>query len=461
MKKKTKVWAAVLGTVVAAVGALYVYHGVYYQSHFLPGTRIEGIELGRLTPAQAKKKLKTHFTTSNYQLYDKQNQLVEVSGKQLGVSQNAGQYLKSLLEKQNSWSLTDLVQAASVHSESLVNINEQKLNQYVEQTLPTLNKARRTSEDAKIIKTADSYEIKPEVVGNVFDQSAVTKTIKQHIENGQRKIQLSTTYEQPAVTKTNTKLLAQLDKIKKLDHITGRYTIAGKVETITPAMIHQWLNYNDGEITVDQVALKAYLSQLNAKYATYNKSRQFKSTKRGTVTVPAGIYGWSISTSSELPKLTAAILAGKDFSLEPTINGTGYSKTGYGTGNDIGNTYIEVDIQNQHMWVYVNGQVKIDTDVVTGKPGHDTPVGVWSIWKKERNAILKGDNGDGTNYETKVSYWMPVDTTGVGIHDSPWQPKYGGDWYKAHGSHGCINTPPATVAKIYDLVSTGIPVVVF
>ena len=206
MKKKTRVWAAVLGTVVAAVGALYVYHGVYYQSHFLPGTRIEGIELGRLTPAQAKKKLKTHFTTSNYQLYDKQNQLVEVSGKQLGVSQNAGQYLKSLLKKQNSWSLTDLVQAASVHSESLVNINEQKLNQYVEQTLPTLNKARRTSEDAKIIKTADSYEIKPEVVGNVFDQSAVTKTIKQHIENGQRKIQLSTTYEQPAVTKTNTKL---------------------------------------------------------------------------------------------------------------------------------------------------------------------------------------------------------------------------------------------------------------
>lgn len=31
-------------------------------------------------------------------------------------------------------------------------------------------------------------------------------------------------------------------------------------------------------------------------------------------------------------------------------------------------------------------------------------------------------------------YWMPVDWTGVGIHDSDWQPAYGGDLWKTRYS---------------------------
>nr|WP_251920243.1 L,D-transpeptidase [Latilactobacillus sakei] len=91
----------------------------------------------------------------------------------------------------------------------------------------------------------------------------------------------------------------------------------------------------------------------------------------------------------------------------------------------------------------------------------NNPSGVWSIWKKERNATLKGTNFDGVSeYASPVNYWMPIDETGVGIHDSPWQPKYGGTWYKEHGSHGCINTPPTIMAQLYNTVSEGIPVVV-
>ena len=56
---------------------------------------------------------------------------------------------------------------------------------------------------------------------------------------------------------------------------------------------------------------------------------------------------------------------------------------------------------------------------------------------------------------------MPIDTTGVGIHDSPWQPAYGGTLYQTVGSHGCINTPPAIMTQLYDMVEAGIPVVVF
>ena len=56
---------------------------------------------------------------------------------------------------------------------------------------------------------------------------------------------------------------------------------------------------------------------------------------------------------------------------------------------------------------------------------------------------------------------MPIDDTGVGIHDSPWQPRYGGDWYLTHGSHGCVNTPPDVVGKVYAAVPLHTAVVIY
>ena len=48
---------------------------------------------------------------------------------------------------------------------------------------------------------------------------------------------------------------------------------------------------------------------------------------------------------------------------------------------DWGNTYVEVDLTDQHMWYIVDGSVAMQTDVVTGlpTPERETPAGVYSI----------------------------------------------------------------------------------
>lgn len=108
------------------------------------------------------------------------------------------------------------------------------------------------------------------------------------------------------------------------------------------------------------------------------------------------------------------------------------------------------------MWYYREGALVLETDVVTGKPATPTPAGVFSVWNKERNATLKGED-----YATPVDHWMPIDWNGVGIHDSPWQPAYGGTLYQTVGSHGCINTPPAVMVQLYEKADLGTPVLVF
>ena len=108
------------------------------------------------------------------------------------------------------------------------------------------------------------------------------------------------------------------------------------------------------------------------------------------------------------------------------------------------------------MWFYVDGKTYVETDVVTGNvsQGNATPVGVYAITYKERDATLTGEN-----YSSPVEYWMPFNGN-IGIHDASWRTTFGGELYKTSGSHGCVNTPPANAKKIFEKIEKGMPVIV-
>ena len=122
------------------------------------------------------------------------------------------------------------------------------------------------------------------------------------------------------------------------------------------------------------------------------------------------------------------------------------------------NTYIEVDLCHQHLWYYVNGELYLESDVVTGldsDPSRQTPPGAFRVWSKENGRYLGTMEVQG--YHTWVDYWMPIDHTGIGLHDLS-RSAYGGDIYKTNGSHGCINLPLDVASNIYQQVIVGTPV---
>ena len=125
--------------------------------------------------------------------------------------------------------------------------------------------------------------------------------------------------------------------------------------------------------------------------------------------------------------------------------------------NDIGDTYVEVDLGSQHMWFYKNGETVVSTPVVTGNTslGRGTPTGVYYILYKTTNYTLTGQG-----YASPVDYWLPFTHSGVGIHDSSWRSSYGGSIYTYDGSHGCVNTPYDAVKTIYNNIESTYPVVV-
>lgn len=124
--------------------------------------------------------------------------------------------------------------------------------------------------------------------------------------------------------------------------------------------------------------------------------------------------------------------------------------------DDIQSNVIEISIEQQHLWYWQNGQVYMDTDIVTGwKNKWDTPHGVYRILNKIDGVYLVGED-----YKTWVDKWMRF-WNGYGLHDATWRNKFGGTIYARDGSHGCINLPHAFAVKLYDYVQPGDCVVIY
>lgn len=210
-----------------------------------------------------------------------------------------------------------------------------------------------------------------------------------------------------------------------------------------------------GGLIVSKAKVRNWVEQLATEYNTCKTEREFLSTRGDVITVKYGTYGTKIDVEAEITYLLKALQTKR---TETEIHVPKYIQQGYVRGlDDIGDTYIEVDMTEQHMYFYFEGELMLDTDVVTGDVSRrrETSEGIYYLYSKQMNRILRGPG-----YATFVKYWMPV-VGGVGIHDASWRKKFGGEIYKKDGSHGCINTPLEIVSQLYEMSEIGMPVIMF
>lgn len=214
-----------------------------------------------------------------------------------------------------------------------------------------------------------------------------------------------------------------------------------------------------GQFILNEEKIRDYVAMLAQAFDTYDVEREFQSTRGDLITVPAGgTYGTTLDQEAEVRFLLENLLSEELHDGQATLHVPEYLRQGFVRGkDDIGGTYIEVDMTQQHMYYYVDGELVLDTDVVTGDTGRrrGTPQGVNYVYNKQRNRVLRGPG-----YASPVKYWMPVKGS-VGIHDAGWRSSFGGEIYKTNGSHGCINVPKDVMGELYEMVEVGTPVITF
>lgn len=456
----------ITGGVLAVICLIYVAISVYFMSHFFVNTKINGKNFSGKTTSDVEKYLQTNIKDYKLTILENEGRQDVISGSEIGLEYRAGTEAEKLLKDQNGFAwpkafFTENSRKVSVN----VSYNEESLNQRISQ-LSCLQTEQTPAENAKPEFDGNQYVIKPEVYGNAVDKERLTEQVKVHITEFQPQLDMVATkcYAKPKYTEDSKEVQEACDAMNKYVNASITYPMNEPV-VVDKALISQWLQV-DGEmkVSLNTEAMKQWFTAFGDKYDTQGTTRTFTTPAGKSATVTGGTYGWSIDEDTELVNLQNSILNGEVVTREPAYYAGGTAAAH--SGQDWGNTYAEVDMSAQHMWYVQNGQVVLETDVVTGEPipSKITPEGVYSLMWKQPNSVLVGDINPDTGepaYRTKVKYWMQVTSSGVGFHDAIWQTAFGGTLYQipGTGSHGCINMPLDQAGALFNMIEPGTPVI--
>lgn len=430
----------------------------YFTRHFLPNTQLQDMNLSKMTVSQATELVEKEAETQEITFVEGGKTLGYSAIDNLGLKIDVSTNLSSALKQQNAfiWPIAYLSKNKIEFPLAKGTITSGTIDTLMAQ-LNIDNTKRKPSKNAYIKIEQGRTKVVPSKIGNQVSAKQLGEAIKESFTTGNHTIDIKSTYVQPKIKENDPDFKEKLEKFEKVKNVAITLNVNGEKYPIPSEEIQKWLAINDdGELICDLEQVNLYLQQLNQKISGLLTSHVFHSTLSGDVTVQPGTYGWYINRDVAADQVSKAVLSGKDQTIEPDIAGDGYGNSFFG------NTYVEVDLIYQKMFIYHNGTQVLATDIVSGHPVTATTPGAYVINNMQTNTVLKGYNRRfDSKYESPVAYWAPFDFVGQGIHDANWQSAFGGSRYLSHGSNGCINVAPGVMPTVYANLYVGMPVIIF
>lgn len=467
--KKRDTKSVIVGVTVCliTIGILGIYLGGWVKSvgKFLPNTYINDVAVGGMGLTDAILEVNGVQGAENIMIHEGNGNVVEVDLSAIDYSYDVVDAVKKLYNETNyaGW-----VGAYFKPTYNVIDVQPTYKPEKLERLIRTMSWGETETEDARIEKGTDGYYVVAEVYGDKLDSKAVADYVVKCFGEGKHDIDLSegNLYKAPKVTAGD--LESRLKELNEKYNYTITLDFTYTTEELKGSDVLNWV---DEQGTVDKTKVEGFVAMLAEKYDTFKTTRHFQTTERGVVDImqgrySTGQYGWWMDQEKTVNKLMKCIEAGENVTIEPeyvVLEDSGYTYKGYASGRsangDIGDTYIEVDLTNQHLWYYKGGELMFETDqIVSGKYNDEsrrTPEGVYSVYTKREDYTMKTPE-----YSTKCKYFMRISFEGIGFHDLS-RTVYGGDTYINNGSHGCINMKLDEVEQLYNMVERGTPVAMY
>ena len=462
-KKRGKKAGIVLGCVLIFLIAVYFGIAMFFNGHFLYATKINGIDFSFKNVKQVEAYMKEQVQDYTLTLEESDGSEEIIQGSDIDIEYVPGDELEQLVKGQQKffW-IKCFWESSEITARVGVKYDESKLTEVIS-ALNCMDEEKQIASENAYPKFKDmKFEIEPEVVGTKLDEETFAKTVSDAINGFQERVNLveKDCYILPKYVSDSEEVIEAAEKMNSYLGAEITYDFGSQKEVVDSSVIAKWVKVSKKTMKVSfkKEEVQKYIQNLAEKYNTRYKAKKFTTATGNEVTVEGGSFGWQIDQEAEYKQLLKDIKKGKSVSREPEYASRAASHDGAG----VGNTYAEVDLTRQHMYFIKDGKVVLESDVVTGNPnkGNATPQGIYTLTYKTKDATLRGQRKpDGTyEYETPVKYWMPFNG-GIGFHDATWQASFGGDRYKSHGSHGCVNMPKEKAGELYELISAGTPVV--
>ena len=450
-------------------GCAYGGISYYFSNRFFEGTWINGIDCSQKTAYEVEELMKEKLSEYSIEVSSRDVAAQTIKGEDIDYKYMSTGEILQLLKKQKPYEwVKGLYEQKSYTVDENVGYNKTLLQEQLKSLNCAQAENQTEAENAYVAFQNNAFVIVPETEGSKLNIKEAYKVLNAAVEANESAIDFSNTpevYVSAAVTKDDPELQAALEACNNYTKAIITYTFGDQTTTLDGNTIKDWLQFDEkGQLIWDdnsfQQHVAEYVAQLAATYDTVGTEREFQATSGRTVYVSSSVYGWKIDQAAEAAQLSQEIQSGTQTTREPI-----YAQTANAYGvNDLGNTYIEVDLSEQHMYYYQDGADIFESDFVSGNMSYadrQTHAGIFTLYYKKSPDVLRGgQKGTANYYEQPVQYWMPFDG-GIGFHDANWRDDFGGDIYQTSGSHGCINLPPENAAVLYDLIQYDVPIVCF
>jgi hypothetical protein len=448
-----------MGVVISICSLLVIYFGMtkYFTERFYFGSEINSISVSAKTVEDAKMEVESQLQNYTLNLKGRGEKIEQIKAADVGLRYSSDEEFEKFKDRQVpfKWFF-----ALFTSKDSKITLGLSYDVKLLKERIDKLSYFESNSiidpENPSFHYLGNGYVVVDGALGNKVDKDILHSRVAEAILRGEAEIDLETAgcYIKSKYNSNSEKIIEAKNVLNKYVSSKITYTFGESKEILDGSTINKWLEVDENfKVTVDEKKVKDYIGALSKTYNTIGKIRNFISSSGETINVGGGDYGRSINEAKEAQSLIAAIKEGLTITREPIFSQIAFSQG----SDDIGNTYVEIDISKQHIWFYKNGSLITEGDIVTGnvKNNYATPKGIYRLKYKQKHAVLRGPG-----YAAPVTFWMPFNR-GIGIHDASWRSVFGGNIYKTNGSHGCINTPYNVVKEIFNNIEVNTPVICY
>lgn len=455
-KRAALLVSGIVGAAVVVLLIIYMAGINRYQSCFLNGTVIDEVDVSGMSISELEEQIGKYSLRVIERQADGTTLEEEIPGSEIGISYVSTEPLEAVLQGQNAY-LWFLKQSADYRTDAPPFYEESALLEKID--------ALRGFQKDFIEEPADAYiadyvpgsgfALVAETKGNCLNRDKTLEAIRAAVAGLEEQVDLDAAgcYEEPKVTTEDAVLKDTYAKLQNYVNTAITYTFGTEREALDADTVAGWIVRKGNRAELDPELVKEYVNALRRKHDTVFHKRKFMTSYGQEVTVELGDYGWWMDVGQEVEELMGLLERGEGGERTPVYRQTAASYE----SPDYGDSYVEINLTAQHLFLYQEGECVLESDFVSGNPsrGNETPPGIYGITYKERDATLNGEN-----YSTPVHFWMPFNNN-VGMHDATWRTEFGSNIYMTNGSHGCINLPYEMAQEIYGYVEKNTPVICY
>jgi len=348
-----------IGVLLGVLLVIYFGLSIYFTKHFYFGSNINGINVTGKTVEEVEKQMKANVNEYTLNLKEPGGKNEQIKATDIGLNYDSEGQVQGLKDNQNpfGWVIA-LFNTKNSEMTNKVSYDKKLLIECLDKSSFLTSGDVTESKNPSIKYTDKGYVIVNEVEGTKVNKDMLYTQLETEIVKGKTTTDLDVIncFAKPQYTSNSPEIIEAKNILNKYVNSKITYTFGNRKEVLDGSTINKWLKVSeDFKVTLDEAKSQKYLNELSTTYSTVEKTHDFVTTAGKSIQVKGGDYGWKINVTKEIQALIKTIKEGQTIAKEPAYTQTALSHD----KNDIGKTYVEVDMSRQHLWFYKNGSLVV------------------------------------------------------------------------------------------------------